>query len=100
MLWMLSRRFWKGEASRITMISTARTGMTEINTAAIRRSWANIEVSREVASGHRDKWQGPGGYGKGGTKLLPPITGGGGPIPAQLPTFGLPSPTGFGYDHS
>ena len=59
-----------------------------------------MEVSREVASGHGDKWQGPGGCRRGGMKLLLPITDGGGPIPAQLPPHGLPSPTGFGYDHS
>lgn len=87
--------FLEGEAGRITMISTAGTGMTEINAAAIKRSRPNMEVSREVVSGHGDKWQGPGRCRRGGKKLLPPITGGGGPIPAQLPTHGLPSPTGF-----
>lgn len=55
-----------------------------------------MEVSREVARGHRDKCQGPGRC----MKLLPPTAGGGGPAPAQLPAHGLPSPTGFGYDCS
>lgn len=50
---MLGRGVWKGKVSRITMISTAGTGVTEINTAAIRRSGSTMAVSREVASGTR-----------------------------------------------
>ena len=47
-LCMLGRHFWKGEASRIAMISTAGRGMSEIKAAAIRRSRPNMEISREV----------------------------------------------------
>lgn len=41
-----------------------------------------MEVSREVVSGHGDKQQGPGWCRRGDMKLMPPITCGGGPIPA------------------
>lgn len=37
------------------MTSAAGTGTMEINIVVIRRNWPNMEESREVASGCRDK---------------------------------------------